>query len=98
VTVLLTIDQVAAQLQVHPRTVRRAIRTGGLRAHQVAGRGTWRVWPTDLEDWLEARANRPRSSAPIVLAPVAAATSLPRARARRGAGRLTVTDDMGRAS
>lgn len=97
-TVLLTIDQVAAQLQVHPRTVRRAIRTGGLRAHQVAGRGTWRVWPADLDAWLEQRANHPRVPV-IALAPVAAATARPRPRGgRRAAGVLTVTDDMGRAS
>jgi excisionase family DNA binding protein len=97
VTVLLTIDQVAAQLQVHPRTVMRAISKRGLRAHQVAGRGSWRVHPEALEAWLEARANRPVTpSAVVPLAPIAAATSRARAPRGRARGVLAVTRDMGR--
>src|SRR5689334_8352919 len=52
---LLTIEQVAEMLQVSTRTVRRAIDARGLRAVQVAGRGTWRVRRQDLDAWLDVR-------------------------------------------
>jgi excisionase family DNA binding protein len=97
---LLTIEQVAAQLQVHPRTVRRAIAAGGLRACRLPGRGARgivRVRPADLDAWLEERSAAPAPPLPAVpLAPVAAAA---RSRApHRARGHLTVTGEMGRAS
>lgn len=94
---LLTLEEVAALLQVHPRTVRRAISAGRLRACQVAERGTWRVRPADLDAWLEERAT-PRAPAASALAPVVPVAGRARApRARRGrSGVLAVTGDMGR--
>ena len=91
---LLTIEQVARRLQVHPRTVRRAIQARGLRAVQIAGRGTWRVRLDDLEAWLEERAT-PRPVDVGAVIPVALAAARPRP-ARRGAGVLTVSEGMGR--
>lgn len=94
-TELLTIEQVAERLQVSKRTVRRAIDERGLRAVQVAGRGTWRVRAPDLEDWLEQRTSTQRPLAPI--APASAVVALTTRRPRRpGNGRLAVTDEMGR--
>jgi excisionase family DNA binding protein len=91
---LLTIEQVAEVLQVSTRTVRRAIESRGLRACQIAGRGTWRVRRADLDAWLEERASTPRPRS-VDVTPVALAAARPRA-ARRGTGVLTVTPGMGR--
>lgn len=47
---LLTVDQVAQELQVHPETIRRLIRTQELRATRV---GTiYRIKRTDLDAYL----------------------------------------------
>lgn len=101
-TELLTIEQVAETLQVHPRTVRRAIDERGLRAFQVAGRGTWRVRPEDLDAWLEERANttRPQRARRVIDVGqiVALGGHVQRAHTarRRASGMLTVTEGMGR--
>jgi excisionase family DNA binding protein len=44
----LTIDQVAAIRQVHPKTVRRWIANGELKAYRI-GKRSVRIKPTDLE-------------------------------------------------
>lgn len=92
---LLTLEEVAGRLQISVRTVQRAIADGGLRASQVgAGScGAWRVRGEDLDAWLEARANRPRTAAassdlPVIPGPRRGGRS-------RRKGRLTVTADMG---
>jgi excisionase family DNA binding protein len=97
VTDLLTIDQVAERLQVHPRTVSRAIRSGDLRAIQVAAGSTWRITPGDLDEWLASRANRPSGPVARAAVPLRAAVARPRPRSRRPTGVLSVTDEMGRA-
>jgi excisionase family DNA binding protein len=91
---LLTIAQVAERLQVSEKTVRRAIRTRGLRAFQVAGRDTWRVRPEDLEEWLEQRSNRAHPE-PRDVTPVAISAARGRG-GRRGTGVLAVEPGMGR--
>lgn len=99
---LLTIDQVAERCQVSTKTVKRAIDAGDLRASQLAERGCWRIYEADVDEWIEARANRPReprglatATKPIHPERVAA----PRRRASHGddlPGRLELTPSMGR--
>ena len=48
---LLTVDQVAEILQVHPQTVYSLLRAGHIRAAKV-GR-TWRVRPQAIDEYLE---------------------------------------------
>lgn len=52
---LLTIQDVAAHLQVSSHTVRRWLRTGELRGYKI-GRG-WRVAPEELRSWIAAHAH-----------------------------------------
>lgn len=94
---LLTVQEVAERLQLHPRTVRRAIAGGGLRAFEVAG-GAWRVAEDDLQAWLEARANKPRAvpSVPAAAPLQLAAGARPHARRGGGSGVLAVAPGMGR--
>lgn len=50
---LLTVNEVAARLRLHPMTVRRMIGDGRLPAVQLGGPGTSiRVDPVELEHWL----------------------------------------------
>lgn len=51
----LSIEEVAAKLEVHERTVRGYIRRKELRATKVGGR--WRTTPEDLQKFLDRRAN-----------------------------------------
>ncbi len=76
---LLTIEQVAARLQVHPRTVRRAIESGELAALDLPFRGGLRIRSEALDGWFQAHAVVPAPP------PVAA---LP----RRHSGRLELSD------
>lgn len=95
---LLTIEQVAERLQVSKRTVRRAIDERGLRAVQVAGRGTWRVRVCDLDEWLEQRASVSACvSSRAARAAAAAIAPSPRPR-RSSSDRLTVTAEMGKSA
>lgn len=48
----LTIAQVADELNVKQSLVQGLIRTGGLRAFQVGGRGMWRIGRQDVEDYI----------------------------------------------
>jgi excisionase family DNA binding protein len=36
----------------HVETVRRHIEAGRLKAHKTGGVGPWRIWGSDLEEWL----------------------------------------------
>ena len=47
----LTVKQAAQYLQVNPETVRRAARSGRLRASRVGRR--WRIRQKDLNEWVE---------------------------------------------
>lgn len=90
--------QVADQVQVCVKTVMRAIAAGDLEASQLTAGGTWRIKQSAVEAWLELRSNRQRPERP--LAPVepvgTAASAARRARRQTSAGRLRVTDEMGR--
>ena len=52
---LMTINDVAAELKVHPRTVKRWIADGQLAAFKLGDRAGWRVSPEDLQRFLEQR-------------------------------------------
>jgi excisionase family DNA binding protein len=59
---LLSIDEVAQQLRIHPDTVRRLLRTGRLKGIRKGTRGTaeWGIDPRDLAAFIEAgRQRRP---------------------------------------
>lgn len=57
---LLTLEQVAERVQVHPRTIRRAIDTGEIEAVDLPFRGGLRVRMSALEDWLQRHAAEQR--------------------------------------
>lgn len=64
---LLTVDETAALLGVHPMTVRRKIRSGEIPALRLGGpRSAIRVDAVELERWL-----RSDESAALILRPVA---------------------------
>lgn len=94
-TELLTLNEAARLVKVSPRTIRRHIDSGDLRAFQVAGGGTWRIRPDDLDAFLEQRANVPRPDTPRRDVTPVLAAARPRAHRRTG-GVLAVTPDMGR--
>jgi len=54
---MLTVDEVADQLRVHPRTVRQWIAKGELIAFDT-GRG-YRIKQSDLDEFIRNRQNRP---------------------------------------
>ena len=61
---VLTVPQVAAQLQMTEEAVRDLLRSGSLRGSLPGGRKLgWRVRPTDLERFLDDTANRPTTEA-----------------------------------
>lgn len=94
----LTVAEAAEILKVHPRTIKRAIDSGALRASEIAA-GKWRIRPADLEAWIEQRSNATRPARPAaVVTPLAAATTARSASRRRrpAAGALTITPEMGR--
>lgn len=79
---LLTVAQIAEQVQVTPETVRRWINNGQLRGHAVTRRTGYRVRRTDLNEFLNLRDDAP----PVVSAPEArqpAIAVLDRVTARR---------------
>jgi len=53
----LTVQEVAELARCEHRTVRRAIKSGALKASLIGGR--WIVRDTAVEDWIEACANGP---------------------------------------
>lgn len=53
---LLTVEDVANQLQVHPETVRKWLREGRLEGVRLTRRAGWRVRPGALEAMLEQAA------------------------------------------
>jgi excisionase family DNA binding protein len=52
----ISIRHLAKRLDVSTRTARRLIREGELRAHRI--RRQWRVFESDLHDYLARQANR----------------------------------------
>jgi len=61
---LLTIEQVAKRLSVHPKTVLRWLHSGHLKGFQLGNRGMWRIFEADLADSVRAGAtiNRARNN------------------------------------
>jgi excisionase family DNA binding protein len=51
----LTLKNVAEELLVEERTVRRLISTGDLPAIQVGGRGVWRIEASKLEEYIQTQ-------------------------------------------
>jgi excisionase family DNA binding protein len=51
---VLTVEQIADYLQVHPETVRRWLRDGQLRGMALGGRSGWRVRRAELERFMQA--------------------------------------------
>jgi excisionase family DNA binding protein len=49
---LLTVEDVAERLQVHPETVRRWLREGWLTGYRISRRGGWRIRPASVEAML----------------------------------------------
>jgi excisionase family DNA binding protein len=100
---LLTPQQVADACQLSARTVARAIERGELRASKLAVRGGWRIVPTDVDAWLQARSNRRRDppdgerprGKQIDPNPATVAASR-RSASRRTDGRLVLRPGMGK--
>ena len=70
----MTVEEVAALAGCHPRTVRRAILAGRLKAYRLdsgrGGRATLRLKPSDVDEWLDGDPMEP-VPAPFDPAPVA---------------------------
>jgi len=49
----LTVEDVAAQLQIHPETVRRWLREGRLAGYRISRKGGWRIRPEAVTAMLE---------------------------------------------
>lgn len=86
---LLTVAEVAVECAVHPETVRRAIRSGRLRAAALGedGRDGYRVRREWMNEWVD------RSARGSELSREASPPQGPR---RRPRGRLAVTEGMGK--
>ncbi len=52
---LMTVNEVAEELKVHPRTVKRWISDGHLSGFKLGDRAGWRVSSEDLQRFLEER-------------------------------------------
>jgi excisionase family DNA binding protein len=50
---LLTVEEVAGRLKVHPETVRRWLREGRLDGYRISRKGGWRVRPESITRMLE---------------------------------------------
>lgn len=57
----LTIEQVAAELNITASQTLKLLRRGSLPGVKVGGRGQWRVERTQLEAWIEESRNRTRT-------------------------------------
>jgi excisionase family DNA binding protein len=60
---ILTVEQVADYLQVHPETVRRWIREGRLRGMNPSGKSGWRIRRDELQRFIRDAEER-RDAAP----------------------------------
>lgn len=57
------VSEVASVCQVHPKTVRRAIARGELRAARLGTTGALRVREVDVDAWVDSRAGETRTAA-----------------------------------
>ncbi|MGB2694955.1 MAG: helix-turn-helix domain-containing protein [Dehalococcoidia bacterium] len=82
-------EDVATICDVHEKTVYRAIKAGKLRAAQLGARGTIRITPEDIDNWVSGSVVKPSEAA---LAEVVDITSR-RKKAAPKDGRLRVSGD-----
>jgi len=87
---LLTVEDAAGRAQVHPETVKRAIRSGRLRASRLGERGAYRIREEWFDDWIDAQTVSVDTS---VREQRTSAVRGPRMR-----GRLAVSERMGRST
>ncbi len=50
---MLSVEDVARRMDVHPQTVRRWLKSGELRGIGFGGRTGWRIEESDLRDFIE---------------------------------------------
>lgn len=50
---LMTVEEVADALKVHPESVRRWLREGRLDGYRISRRGGWRIRPDSVQQLLE---------------------------------------------
>ena len=55
---MISVQQVADRLSVHPETVKRWLRAGDLVGYALGDRAGWRVREDDLDAFLQVRRNR----------------------------------------
>jgi len=53
-----TTAEVAARVNRHPVTVRRAAESGVLHGHQTGRRGRWQFKPTAVDAWVEGNSSK----------------------------------------
>lgn len=85
---LLTVEEAAGRAQVHPETVKRAIRSGRLRASRLGERGAYRIREKWFDEWVDGQSVAVDTSADH--RHVGVAQGSPRR------GRLAVEKGMGR--
>jgi excisionase family DNA binding protein len=56
---LLTVEEVAEWLRVHPQSVRRWLRAGELVGVPIGRGGAYRIRPDDVQSFLDARLGKP---------------------------------------
>ena len=49
---LLTVEEVATRLNLHPETIRRYLQRGLLKGVKFGNRGGWRIKESDLDDFM----------------------------------------------
>lgn len=61
ISMLLTVEEVAEELRLHPETVRRMLRTGDMPGSKYGDE--WRIDRAELDEWKKQRKNRYRRPA-----------------------------------
>lgn len=85
---LLTIEDAAGRAKVHPETVKRAIRSGRLRASRLGERGAYRIREAWFDEWIDSQ--------PVAAEALADDRRRGVARGSRTRGRLAVGEGMGK--
>lgn len=57
---LLTVEEVAKQLRLHPDTVKRLLRDGVIPGYKI--QNSWRVKPADLDAYVESQKHKPEQN------------------------------------
>jgi excisionase family DNA binding protein len=85
---LLTVEDAAGRAHVHPETVKRAIRSGRLRASRLGERGAYRIREEWFDEWIDGQSVAVDASADDQRGGVV--------RSSRTRGRLAVGKGMGK--